>query len=137
MKILPQVSLHRNRRAELSRSRTFARAPTTAAGLDYLSMAFEEKTLLFPWLGTLARVSDVGILIIDSAHELEYASAKAREILWCDAEEDIQRFWRRVRGDLVGAWKDYDARRTSRHRGAMGRHRPRDQAITGSSKQFR
>ena len=40
-------------------------------------MAFEEKTALYPWLGTLTRVMDVGILIVSGSQELEFASDKA------------------------------------------------------------
>lgn len=66
-------------------------------------MSLEEKTILFPWLGTLTRVMDVGILIINGNRELEFASSKAAELLWCRGADEVRQFWARVRPRLADA----------------------------------
>lgn len=72
-----------------------------------LSVAREERYQAHRRFGALMKVMDVGVLLLDSAENLDFANTPARELLDCPDGSDMTERWEEVRGSLdhpVSLW---------------------------------
>jgi signal transduction histidine kinase len=59
-------------------------------------------------LDALSHLMDVGVLLVNVSHRLEFANSRACELLGCADEAEVERRWEEIRGFLVPAMSSVD-----------------------------
>jgi signal transduction histidine kinase len=79
----------------------FAKAINAARQVGHeLTVAREERFQAHRRFGALMKAMDVGVLLLDSSENLDFANAPARELLDCPDGADMTERWKEVRATL-------------------------------------